>query len=38
LQLGGYKNIDPNAAEFANSKEEQKVLSLDLTVLMPRRI
>jgi 2-methylfumaryl-CoA hydratase len=38
LQLDGYKNIDPNAAEFANLKEEQKVLTLDLTVLMPRKI
>ncbi len=38
LQLDGYKNIDPNAAEFANTREEKKVLSLDLTVLMPRRI
>jgi 2-methylfumaryl-CoA hydratase len=38
LQLDGYKNVDPNAAEFANLKEEQKVLSLDLTVLMPRKI
>ncbi len=38
LQLDGYKNIDPNAAEFANSIEEKKVLSLDLTVLMPRHI
>ena len=37
LQLDGYKNIDPNAAEFADSKAEQKVLSLDLTVLMPRK-
>ena len=38
LQLDGYKNIDPNAAEFANVDQEKKVLSLDLTVLMPRRI
>ena len=38
LQLAGYKNIDPNLAEFANVTAEQKVLSLDLTVLMPRRI
>ena len=38
LQLDGYKNSDPNAAEFANVDQEQKVLSLDLTVLMPRRI
>ncbi len=37
LQLHGYKNIDPNSAEFANVKDEQNVLALDLTVLMPRR-
>jgi 2-methylfumaryl-CoA hydratase len=38
LQLDGYKNIDPNAAEFAQATDEHKVLTLDLTVLMPRRI
>jgi 2-methylfumaryl-CoA hydratase len=42
VQLDGYKNIDPNTAEFANMSSEQKssslVLSLDLTVLMPRKI
>jgi 2-methylfumaryl-CoA hydratase len=38
LQLDGYKNSDPNTSEFANSNEEQKVLSLDLTVLIPRKI
>lgn len=38
LQLDGYKNMDPNAAEFANSTDNNKVLSLDLTVLMPRHI
>jgi 2-methylfumaryl-CoA hydratase len=38
LQLDGYKNIDPNAEEFTNISEEQKVLSLDLTVFMPRQI
>jgi 2-methylfumaryl-CoA hydratase len=38
LQLDGYKNIDPNASEFANLGDEKKVLSLDLTVLMPRHI
>ena len=37
LQLLGYKNIDPNSAEFATAPEELKVLSLDYTVLMPRR-
>ena len=42
VQLDSYKNIDPNAAEFANMSSEQKssslILSLDLTVLMPRKI
>ena len=37
LQLIGYKNIDPNAAEFAQASDDLKVLSLDYTVLMPRR-
>ncbi len=37
LQLDGYKNCDPNLAEFVNVSADQKVLSLDLTVLMPRR-
>ncbi len=37
LQLLGYKNIDPNSAEFATVADEQKVLSLDYTVLIPRR-
>ncbi len=42
VQLDGYKNMDPNSVEFANISSEQKsaslVLSLDLTVLMPRKI
>jgi 2-methylfumaryl-CoA hydratase len=38
VQLDGYKNIDPNAAEFSQVTDEHKVLTLDLTVLMPRRI
>ena len=37
LQLLGFKNIDPNSAAFATAPEELKVLSLDYTVLMPRR-
>ena len=37
LHLVGYKNIDPNSAAFANAPEHLKVLSLDYTVLMPRR-
>ena len=37
LHLVGYKNIDPHSAVFANAPEHLKVLSLDYTVLMPRR-
>lgn len=37
LHLVGYKNIDPNSAAFAYAPEHLKVLSLDYTVLMPRR-
>ena len=37
LHLVGYKNIDPNSAAFATAPEHLKVLSLDYTVLMPRR-
>ena len=37
LHLVGYKNIDPNSAAFASAPEHLKVLSLDYTVLMPRR-
>ena len=37
LHLVGYKNIDPNSASFADAPEHLKVLSLDYTVLMPRR-
>ena len=37
LHLVGYKNIDPNTAAFADAAEHLKVLSLDYTVLMPRR-
>ena len=37
LHLVGYKNIDPNTAAFADAPEHLKVLSLDYTVLMPRR-
>ena len=37
LHLVGYKNIDPNTATFADAPEHLKVLSLDYTVLMPRR-
>ena len=37
IQLVGYKNIDPNSPAFADAPEHLKVLSLDYTVLMPRR-
>ena len=37
LHLYGYKNVDPNSDAFATAPEELKVLSLDYTVLMPRR-
>ena len=37
VQLSGYKSIDPNSAAFKNVPEESKVLSLDYTVLVPRR-
>jgi 2-methylfumaryl-CoA hydratase len=36
LTLAGYKNADPLAARFAETPPEQQVLSLDLTVIMPR--
>jgi 2-methylfumaryl-CoA hydratase len=37
IVLEGYKNVDPNSPSFANVREEDKVLSLDYAVLMPRR-
>ena len=37
LHLAGYKNVDPNSGAFAAAPAELKVLSLDYTVLMPRR-
>ncbi len=37
LQLIGYKNIDPNSDEFKSVTEDAKVLTLDYTVLIPRR-
>jgi 2-methylfumaryl-CoA hydratase len=37
IVLEGYKNIDPNSPSFANVRDEDKVLSLDYSVLMPRR-
>ncbi|MEQ1517256.1 MAG: MaoC family dehydratase [Usitatibacteraceae bacterium] len=37
LHLYAYKNVDPNSEAFATAPAELKVLSLDYTVLMPRR-
>lgn len=37
LMMAGYKNLDPASSEFAGKAEAQQVLSLDYTVLMPRR-
>ena len=39
LRVGmmAFKNIDPNSAEFSTAPEASKVLSLDLTLLIPRR-
>ena len=37
VELTAFKNIDPNSAEFTTAPEESKVLSLDLTLLIPRR-
>ncbi len=37
MQLSAYKNIDPNSDAFKTAPEECKVLTLDYTVLVPRR-
>jgi 2-methylfumaryl-CoA hydratase len=37
LQLDGYKNTSPDEPEFGRLDSPQHVLSLDYTVLMPRR-
>ncbi len=37
LTMLAFKNIDPNSSNFASATEDSTVLSLDLTVLMPRR-
>lgn len=38
LRVGimAFKNIDPNSAEFTTAPEDSKVLSMDLTLLIPR--
>ncbi len=38
IMLEGYKNIDPNTADFTNVRDEDKVLSLDYSALMPRSL
>jgi 2-methylfumaryl-CoA hydratase len=38
IQLMAYKNIDPSSAAFLTASEESKVLSMDLTLLIPRRL
>jgi 2-methylfumaryl-CoA hydratase len=41
VELAAYKNLDPNSAAFvstpASVTQDSKVLSMDLTVLLPRR-
>ena len=37
IKLSGYKNIEPGNAESIGEHSENQVLSLDYTVLMPRR-
>ena len=37
LMMAGYKNLDPMAPDFNERAEAHQVLSLDYTVLMPRR-
>ena len=37
IKLSGYKNVEPNQAEANGDHTEHQVLSLDYTVLMPRR-
>jgi 2-methylfumaryl-CoA hydratase len=38
LMMAGYKNLDPASSDFKDMAEAHQVLSLDYTVLMPRRI
>ena len=37
VQLMAFKNIDPNTAAFDTAPEDSKLLSLDVTLLIPRR-
>jgi 2-methylfumaryl-CoA hydratase len=41
VELAAYKNVDPNSAAFlsdpASAAQDRKVLSMDLTLLVPRR-
>jgi 2-methylfumaryl-CoA hydratase len=36
VELAAYKNIDPNSTAFASAPPDSKVLSMDLTILIPR--
>jgi 2-methylfumaryl-CoA hydratase len=37
IELAAYKSVDPNSTAFASASPDSKVLSMDLTVLLPRR-
>jgi 2-methylfumaryl-CoA hydratase len=37
IELAAYKNIDPSSTVFASAPADSKVLSMDLTLLLPRR-
>jgi 2-methylfumaryl-CoA hydratase len=37
IELAAYKNIDPSSTAFASAPPDSKVLSMDLTLLLPRR-
>jgi 2-methylfumaryl-CoA hydratase len=37
IELAAYKNIDANSTAFASAPPDSKVLSMDLTLLIPRR-
>lgn len=37
VAMAGYKNVDPSSSKFAAASDSAKVLSIDLTLWMPRR-
>jgi 2-methylfumaryl-CoA hydratase len=37
VSLAAYKNVDPNKIEFQSARDDARVLTLDYTVVMPRR-